>query len=464
MELTRALHKAAFPLLFSTLLIGGCSYQKSPLTSSAPSTVPVPEQWQAASAPSTEIKQDWLGTLGSPELVALVHHALKHNHTIERAALLRQQAREQSLLGGLALDPTAQGKISTNRVRTNSSGVATHTTTLGLELSAVWEADLWDRLSDQQRATALREEASIIDLRAARLSIAAQVAQSWFNALSSRQQIELSEERLSSYRKAEKIIENRYSQGITDALDLHLARSEVALAEEQLTRQQTELKQQLRRLEILSGQYPAATLQMAVPLPTLESEVPAGIPASMLERRPDIHASQQRLQAASLERAIAARNRLPSLTLTLKGGSSSSELNHLLDWDYLVWSLLGSLTQPLFQQEKLKSEEQLKQIAQRQAEVDYAETLLLALQEVENALAADEGLKSRAAALGRAAKESREGATLALSRYQGGLVDVLTLLDAQQRSYDRQSAYLQTLSARIDNRIQLHLALGGDFQ
>ncbi len=464
MELSWALRQTATPLLFSTLLISGCAHQQNPVIPSAPSTVPIPEQWQAPLAPSIEMNQGWLTTLGSPELVALVNQALQHNHTVEHAALLQQLAAEQTQLDDHALAPTTQGKISTTRARANSAGVATHSSTLGLELSTVWETDLWNRLSDQRRATALREEASVTDLRAARLSIAAQVAQGWFAALSSKQQIELSEERLNGYRKAEKIIENRYSQGITDALDLHLARSEVALAEEQLARHEMEFQQQLRRLEILSGEYPAAKLQVAGPLPQLESNVPAGIPASMLERRPDIHASQLQLQAASLERAIAAKNRLPSLSLTIKGGTSSSELNQLLNWDYLVWNLLGSLTQPLFQQEKLKSEERLKQIAQRQAEVKYAETLLLALQEVENALATDEGLKTRAAALKRAAKESQQGATLALSRYQGGLIDVLTLLDAQQRSYDRQSAYLQTLSARIDNRIQLHLALGGELE
>ncbi|MBT3308177.1 MAG: efflux transporter outer membrane subunit [Gammaproteobacteria bacterium] len=455
----------AATLLTTLLLIGGCAHQSPPLVTPLPTPISTPQQWHALTTEpiTASSEQGWLLPFNSPQLEALINQALQHNYSTERARLHLQSARQQSTLSRQALRPTTQGKISSGRSRTQSSGTTLHSSSHGLELSTTWEADLWQRLSDQQQATLTREEASSIDLKAARLSLTAEVTRNWFSAIESKQLMLLSEERLEQYRKAASIIKQHYSSGITDALDLHLARSEVAIAEERLASQQLEQERILRKLETLLGHYPAAELEVTNTLPLITTPIPAGLPSALLERRPDIEASHKRLQAAGLERTIAAKNRLPTLSLTAKGGTTSSELNNLLDWDYLFWNLLGNLTQPLFQQERLEAEEQLKQIAQQQAAVDYAETILQAFQEVENGLAADHYHQLRAAALERAAKESQQAATLALSRYQGGLVDILTLLDAQQRAYDRKSAHLQAIAARIDNRIQLHLALGGSY-
>ncbi len=443
-----------------TAVVSGCGQQNiQPLE---PKLVTIPQQWHAPQQ-TIALQQSWLSHFSAPQLETLITEALNHNHTIERTALKWKRAHQQSIIDRQKRQPTTEGKLSAGRSRTHTSGIHTHSSSHGLEFSTTWEADLWQRLSDQQQATLLREEASKIDLRAAHLSLVAELARNWFSAVEAKQQITLSQQRLEDYRSAEAIIENRYRNGLTDALDLHLARSEVAFAEERLLRQQMEQQQRLRTLEVLIGRYPAAQLEISDALPTLNNEIPAGLPASLLERRPDIHASQKRLQASGIEAEIAARNRLPSLSLTAKGGLSSSELNNLLDWDYLIWSLLGNLTQPLFQAEKLEAQARQEQIDQQQAAVDYAETVLKALQQVENHLAADQHYRQRSEAMARAAKESKQAAALALSRYQSGLVDILTLLDAQQRAYDRQSSHLQSIAARIDNRIQLHLALGGDY-
>lgn len=453
-------------LLSTLLLISGCSSQPQQPLTAPPTHVTPPQQWQAPGPRSlgSPQPQGWLQQFHTPQLGELIEEALQHNHTIAHARVNLQRARQQTRLSQSALRPTSEGKLSAGRSRTHSSGSTLYNDSFGVELSTRWEADLWQRLSDQQQATLQLEAASAVDLRAAQLLLAAEVARGWFSAVESRQQVALSRERLSQYQQAASIIEQRYSSGITDALDLHLARSEVAIAEERLASQQLEQQRLLRRLETLLGRYPAAILETASTLPQLLEEIPAGIPATVLERRPDIESSYRTLEAAALETRIAAKNRLPRLALTAKGGVSSSELNHLLEWDSLLWSLLGNLTQPLFQQERLVAEERLQQLAQEQAATDYAATVLQAFQEVENHLAADHFYRLRAQALAQATEESREAAALALARYRGGLVDILTLLDAQQRAYDRESAHLKALASRIDNRIQLYLALGGDYQ
>ncbi len=444
-----------------TGLLSGCTtIQKQPITAE---TVTMPSQWQTATVINAADEQHWLQRFDTPQLHLLVSEALDRNYTVRQAALLWQRAHKQSILSEKELEPTTTAKITANRSQTNSSGVSSHSSSHGLEISATWEPDLWNRLSDQQQATLVRENAAAADLMAARLSLVASLARNWFSAVEQQQQISLSEQRLRDYQYAKDIIEERYRNGITNALDLHLARSEVAIAEEQLTRQRLELKQKVRTVEVLLGRYPSAQLEIRDTLPALKESIPAGIPSALLERRPDIQSSRKRLEAAGLEADIATRNRLPSISLTAKGGTSSGDLHHLLDWNYLVWSLLGNLTQPLFQQEKLKTEASLKQLDQQQAMIEYAETVMNALQEVENGLDTDHSQKLRAEALARAANESQLAAKLALSSYRNGLVDILTLLDAQQRAYDRQSAHLSALAARIDNRVFLHLALGGDY-
>lgn len=451
--------------LLSVVVVAGCAQQERLPPQQTDAVVVPPAQWRLAGdvVLSTPFSEDWLQQFESPQLRQLVEEALTHNHTLKRAQFNRQRARAQTQIAAQQLRPLSQGKLTTARSRTQSSGVAAHSTAHGVELSVSWEADLWQRLSEQQQATAVREQVTVAELKAARISLVAEVVRSWAAAIESKQQIQLSQERLNHYRSAASVIEQRYSSGITDALDLHLARSEVAIAEERLQARQQSYQKTVQALEILLGRYPAAELDLVDSLPVLSESIPAGLPASLLERRPDLEASARRLEAAGLELSVAGKSRLPSLSLTAKGGASSSALNRLLDWDYLVWSLLGNLTQPLFQQEKLRAEERQKWVDQQQSLNQYAELVLRAFHEVEQGLAADHFYRTRSAALAQAAEESRLAAELALSRYRGGLVDILTLLDAQQRAYDRRSAHLQLEATRVDNRIALYLALGGAY-
>ncbi len=463
MKIKHRLQITVSPLL-ALLALSGCSSQLQ-TTTVTPVHIAAPSTWQVANSTPIDDTEPagWVQPFDSPELSRLIEEALQHNYTLERAHLALQQARQQTILGNTSLRPLSEGKLAIGRSRAQSSSTATYSSSHVLQLSTTWEADLWQRLSDQQQATLHREAASAVDLNAARLLLVAEVVRNWFQATAAGLQLKLSQARLQQYREAENIILQRYQSGLATALDLHLARSEVAIAEERLGTRQQEQQRLLRSLESLVGRYPAATLQVDAQLPPLSREIPAGIPATLLQRRPDIEVRYQELRAAALESSAADKNRLPSFSLTAKGGTSSSELNNLLDWDNLIWSLLGNLTQPLFQQDKLQAEAAIQALLQQQAAVNYAETVLGAFQEVENGLANDHFYRLRVEALERASESSRQASTLAMEQYQGGIIDILTLLDAQQRAYDRQSALLQAQANRVDNRIQLHLALGGGY-
>ncbi len=454
------------PLLLAGFLLAGCAGDPTLPPETLQFAVEPRAAWSADhdSAREGGVSDQWLQEFGSPELERIVNEALHHNHDLKIAALNWQSAQQSAAITSANLRPTVEGGVSGKRARSlSSSDTASTSERYQLDITAVWEIDLWHRLSDQQRAAVALEQAAATDLEAARLSLVADVAQRWFSVIESKQQTQLARHQLDSDLQALEVIEERYRNGLVDALDLHLARSEAATAEERLTSKRMREQELVRALEILLGRYPAAELESAGSLPGISAVIPAGLPSDLLQRRPDIAASSRRLVAAGLDAEVASRNRLPSFSLTAKGGTSSLELHNLLDWDYLIWSLLGDLTQPLFQQEKLKAEEMLEKIDHQEAWVDHAQTILVAFREVEDALAADHYHQLRVAALARAATESHHAAVLALSRYQNGLIDILALLDAKKRAYDHESTRLKAVAARIENRIALHLALGGPF-
>ena len=449
-------------------ILGGCasSNQLPPDTTTAVLIPPV--SWSAVTAENAvrpgSITDEWLKDFNSPQLEQLVAEAIAHNHDLKIAALNWYSANETASIASSNLLPTIEGGTSSKRSRSiSSTDRASISNRHTLDVSAVWEVDLWNRLSNQERSAITLTEAVAADLRAARLSLAAEVAQNWFDSVESKQQTELAEYQLNADQQALKVVEDRFQNGLVDALDLHLIKIELTASEERLASKRMGQNLLLRELETLLGRYPAAELTVSEPMPEIGGSIPAGLPSDLLKRRPDIAASNKRMVAAGLDAEVAAKNRLPSFSLTASGGTSSSELKNLLDWDFLIWSLLGDLTQPLFQQERLKAEEMLERIEHREALINHAQIIRTAFREVEDALDADHYQRLRVESLTRAANESHSAAVLALYRYQNGLTDILTLLDAKQRAYTHESKRLRAVADHINNRITLHLALGGSF-
>ncbi len=326
-----------------------------------------------------------------------------------------------------------------------------------------WEADLWDRLGNSARAAIYNEKAVLADYRAASLSLAAEVALGWFATIEAHQQEELSIRTGVSFRLALNIIEERYRLGLNSALDVRMARTEVAAADNDVVRSRRDRDALKRRLDVLIGRYPSAEIKAVEHLPHIKNSVPSGLPSELLLRRPDLLAAEFRLSAAGEDLQEAGKNRLPSIRLTATGGLGSSGLGDLLDWDNLIWNLMAGVTQPLFQGGRLKAEEALARSEHAGEWEDYAQAVLVAFREVETALAAEVLYDEQQTFLEEASEESAMAAELALSQYAKGLTDVTTLLQAQRRAFNAKSTSLRTERERLDNRIDLYLALGGDF-
>jgi len=428
-------------------------------------TLTAPADWSAQFPQAPGTPQRWLEDFDAPHLQELVASALADNPDLRAAAARVAAARARARIAGAPLLPDAELGLDAARSKQRISGgtSARTSTSFNLEAAVSWDPDVWGRLGNTARAAAVDAEAARADYRGARLLLAADVARSWFAAIEAELQVQLAARTVESFRDSLAVIEERYRAGLNTALDVRLARENVASGENVLATRRRERDAVLRTLEVLLGRYPRAELTVAAALPGVRDAVPAGLPAALLERRPDLVAAERRLQAAGERLEEARKNRLPSVRLTASGGTASNQLRELLDWDNLVWSLLAGITQPLFQGGRLSAEQALAQADRGEAWAAYAQAVLVAFREVETALGADVRYVEQEAALRRASEEAGAAADLALARYRQGLTDIVTLLEAQRRAFTAESSRLRTARERLANRVALYLALGGDF-
>jgi NodT family efflux transporter outer membrane factor (OMF) lipoprotein len=333
-----------------------------------------------------------------------------------------------------------------------------------VSVDVAWEADLWGRLSARAKAGLADFQASSSDLQAARLSLAGQAVKTWFAIAEAQQQLSLTEATVESWRASAEQVRDRFEEGIRSSLDLRLALANLAGAEALLVERKRQLDRAVRQLEVLLGDYPDKSVSRPAGLGVTPPPIPAGLPAEILSRRPDLVAAERRLASAD-QRVLAARRDLyPRLSLTAAGGTASRALQDLVDGDFSVWSLVGNVVQPLFQGGRLRAGVDQAESVQDELLAGYAGSALRAFAEVETALAAESLLAEQEAALAQAAEQSREARLLAEDRYGSGLEDFITVLESQRRSLQADGELIAAKRLRLENRVDLHLALGGGFE
>jgi NodT family efflux transporter outer membrane factor (OMF) lipoprotein len=430
----------------------------------------LPEDWTAPAAPGSTAA--WWTSFGDERVRPVVEEALAHNHDLAQAAARLEAAAAEAKIAGADVLPTMNARGNAARqqqvitfLRNPQTGAPITSTTnnYGVALDVSWEVDLWGRLRSQRSAAAADLQAAAADWAAARLSIAAQAMKAWFAAVEAGRQAGLAQQTVASYERTVHTVESRYESGVRPSIDVRLARADLEVARAALQARNAARDRALRQLEVLLGRYPAATVDVAGELTSPPGEVPAGLPADLLARRPDLAAAERRLAAANRRVAASRRALLPRLSLTSSGGRSSDELGDLLDGDFSVWSLAANLLQPLFQGGRLRAEVRRSEAVEDAAVAAWANDVLRACAEVETLLAAESFLAAQERAQAAAAEQARAAHDLAQERYEAGLDDVVTLLAAQRSAAQAESALLQVRRARLTTRVDLHLALGGDF-
>ena len=456
----------------AALLAASCASAPKPTLESAGVTPP-PAFEQAA--PADDPVGEWLTSFGEPGLEAAVLSALEGNQDLRAAAARVDQAAAQARIAGADLYPQVSAGARSTRQKQRFIGFpipgsggdeppSSLSTSYGVSLDVSWEADLWGRIRAGRRAAEADLLAAREELEAARLSLAAQTAKAWLAATEARLQRELAQRSVEAYRESYESIRRRYALGVRSALDLRLIATQLHGAEALLASREDQYARALRQLEILQGRYPSAQAEVGDDLPSLGDPVPAGLPAQMLERRPDLRAAERRLEAAGLRVAQAKAARYPTLRLTASGGLISNELSDIASGDFDVWSFATNFFAPLFQAGRLKAQVEGSEGVLEQNLYAYAAATLTAFQEVENALNSERLLRERQHALGNAAAQARAAEELADTQYRSGVSDILALLESQRRSLEAEGQLLSVRLQSLTNRIDLHLALGGGFE
>jgi NodT family efflux transporter outer membrane factor (OMF) lipoprotein len=457
----------------SATLAASCLYACAapPAVTPRPATLAVPDQWvAAATAPSGTLPSDWWTTFASPQLDDLVARALARNHDLHAAAARLEQALVQSRIAGADVWPTLDASMHADRQRRVfvgfpfGTGVPNTTfNQFGVALSTAWELDLWGRVRAGHSAALADAQAAGAEFHAAALSLAGQTCKAFFAVLEARAQLALAEETAASYRSTATRARDRFARGVGDPVDLRLAESNLATADSNRERRADQLEAAQRQLEVLAGDYPRAGIATAATLPAPPAPVPAGLPAELLARRPDLVAAERRAAAADARVDQARAALYPRIALTGSVGTTTDEFAKILDDDYFVWSLGGNLLYPLFAGGRLQAQVDANAAQAREALAHWSSLTLHAYREVEQALASERWTGAQRVALARAASEASAAQALAQQRYDSGLAAFLEVLEAQRRALVTRTELLALDRARLDLRVDLCLALGGGF-
>jgi len=423
----------------------------------------VPKQWSADSLTSN-VKENWFEQLQNEQVHQLVDIALNNNFQLKQQALAIDIQQQQLTIAGSALWPSLDMSLNGNRQKTVSNdNPASYGASVSLGLNLQYELDLWGKLSDAERQANLELMAQQATFEQAKQQLVADVIKAWFSVIEANQLVELYQQRTHNTQQNLLIIESGYQQGLNSALDVYLTRNEVNTELSRTTDQQAKKILAIRQLEKLLGQYPEGKLFVEAELPLLDSEIPLGLPTDLVSRKPELLASWYQLLAKDSALAYAHKQRFPSVSITASVNDNQQGISDLLSASSLGWSLLGNVAMPIFNAGKLEANEEKSRLVLKQTEQSYLSTLYDAFADVENSVTFEESLKERYQMMIKAQENAIAAETLSFEQYQRVLVEYTSVLDAQSRSYDAQSTVIEIKNQLIANRINLHIALGGNF-
>lgn len=420
----------------------------------------VPAAWNGSGTGSAQMAREWWQSFGDPELDKLMATALNQNLDI-RAALHRvEQSRAALKISGSSLIPSVDATGGAGRSRTNpDTGRTITATSLRAGAGVSYELDLFGANRAAIEAADAGYVGSQFDRDAVSLVVMGDVASTYFNLLNARQRLTIADRNLKNAREVLKIVDARYQAGTVSALDLAQQESSLASAEavRATTAQNVSISE--NALAVLLGQAPKS---LTVQKDTLEKiTIPAidpGQPSSLLGRRPDILKAEADLVAANANIGAARAAFFPSVTLGLDWSLATSGLG---DPATTALGLASALAAPIFQGGRLEGG--VEQATARQAELaeNYRKTVLVSLQEVENALTAEKTAARREELLARAMQKSRQAYNYARQQYDAGIIDFQALLDTQNTLLSAEDNHAQARNERLQAAVSLYLALGG---
>ncbi|MCP3163529.1 efflux transporter outer membrane subunit [Myxococcus qinghaiensis] len=416
--------------------------------------------WTSPGAPEGGIQDGWLATFQDEQLQALVKEALSRNPDLRSAAARVDQASAMLGVARAGLLPT----LDLEAKESLGIGQGLEGVLRGIDLSAGWEVDLWGKLRYRRNAAQETMAAAEADFEFARQSLAATLAKGWLLVTEAHLLRCIAVERVAMGEELVKLTTTRLQVGVISEHELSLALANLDSYRDTVKQLELTRVQAARAVELLAGRYPSGTLEPRDSLVELPGPVPAGIPASVLERRPDLVAAERRVAAAFNRVQEARAARLPSLRLTGAVGLVDSDVVVLKDTlTNPTGGVAAGLLAPLFHGGALAAQVRARTAEQEAALGAYASAALRATNEVENALTSERILGERREILERAVAAHGRALELLNVDYRVGKVDLRTLLQQTLLADAARISLLRVRSEQLIQRINLHLALGGGF-
>lgn len=471
-ELSRRARRALVPLAWS-LALAGCvnlpqTRQADPVLPAAWPTGVDAQATQAAPAP------DWWKAFADPTLDALIQEALAHNSDLLLAAARIEEARANLGQARSNQYPSAQVGASAGRSRATEKGSFPIPSPVNnnyqVNLQAAFEVDLWGRYRQATEAARAQLLASRHAREVVRLSLTAQVAQGYFALRALDRQLALADETLANRQAAVDLHKLRFESGLTSELSLRQAEAEWAAIQSTRAGLAGQLRQQELALALLLGREAKGIVEQGIARGTaladlpLPPAIPAGLPADLLQRRPDLRQAEQNLVAAQARIAEARAAIYPNLSLTANLGSESRALSDLFSGPATVWGLTAGLMQTVFNAGRTEAVVSARVAQQEQTLLAYEQTVRQAFKEVLDALVAQRQAGEVATAEARRADALSRAAELADLRYRNGVSSYLDVLDAQRNLYQASQAAIDARRAQLAAVVALNTALGGGWQ
>jgi len=459
---------AALSFLTMTGCAVGPKYQRA--AAPVPPTWDVQAPWQPAQPKDSLPKQSWWTIFGDPQLNTLEEQAMNANQQLKAAIERVEQARAltrvqaSGLQPSVFLGPSAQEQRLSGNRPTQGSTLPTSPVTQGtytIPLSITYEADLFGRVRNSVAAANATYQASAADFENTKLIVASDLATDYFQLRESDSEIADVRSAIGYEERGLQLVKNREAGGIASGLDV--AQQETVL---EGTRTQLALLLQQREqfehaIAVLTGAAAPTFHLQAADLTTSIPQIPAGVPADVLERRPDVASAERTMAANNAQIGVAKAAYYPDILLTGGAGYESRSIVSLFDLPSTFWSIGASVSQSVFNGGRNRAQLEFAQSGYRQSVANYRNTVLTAFQQVEDSLTALKAFEQAAKTQQLAIQAAQRQLLLANNRYTGGLVTYLDVIQAQETLLSNQRLATQIDGQRLAASVALVRALGG---
>ena len=465
------------PLLCLTLtgcVTVGPDYQPSPVPQAKVADIAAASAKQGRAASLTrESLADWWKVFNDPMLSALVQEALQGNLDVRQARAKVRQARAQLVINQAGLFPSVDAKGSYQQTRsivsytTDDEAVRAENTYYSAGFDATWEIDIFGGTRRGVEAAKADIQSQQASLESVWVSLAGEVAQTYVSIRSYQQRLQVAENNLKAQADTLDILQARFKAGLSDELDVQQARYNLEKSRSTIPTLKSGLERSFNALAVLVGQMPGQLQKRMAkpgPIPEPPFSVVLKIPADTLRQRPDIRQAERALAAQTARIGEATAELYPKFYLVGSIGLESMKSAKLFNAESNVWSILPSVTWPLFRAGSIRANIKVQTAKQEQLAAQYEKAVLTAVKEIRDSLTTFNQEQDRLAALTAAVDAAQKAADIAQDKYRQGLVNFNNVLDAQRSLFSYDDERISSLAAITADIISLYKALGGGWQ